>query len=222
MYKNTMRYFPLLLLCVCSLLPTACRPAKVDQVLLDRYTEAKSLYLAGELDQAEKRLRAIREEAPRFWNNTFMLGKVYFFKEEYASAESAWREVLVSNPSHIDSVKWLSRLYLLQSQAGEAEPWLEQALSLSSDDPELLLLLAKVRRASGDFATAIELLEKAGLFKDRMAEAHLELFEIYRTFGMVTKAKGELDTALSYLDPDSSLYEPLSSLRIQLEEEEKP
>ena len=199
----------------------SCSEQKISLDLLTQYAEAKTLYIKGNLDEALPQFLAIKDKAPEFSSNSFMLGKLYFFKKNYDEAEKTWVETLNRNPNHIDTSKWLSRLYLIQDKAGEAENLVTEALRNSSEDPELLILMGKIKRAQKDFSSAIEFYIKAQAFEEKLAEAYIDLAEIYRVFGLGSRAERELEKALLLLGKESSLYRSIDSILARLKEEVK-
>lgn len=197
----------------------SCAKTAAKQELLTKYSQAKTQYLQGNLSQALLGFQAVYKADPRFWNNSFMLGKVHFFKESYPEAEDLWVKLLQGNPNHLDTVKWLARLYLIRNDPDRAEPLLQQALANSSEDPELLLLMGKTQKAKRNYSYAIELYAKTAFFRQKLAEAHIDLAELYRSFGLGDKAAAELSQALALLGKESGLYLPLAAILQQLMEE---
>ncbi len=210
-----------ILLMIMLILIFSCSEQKITHELLTQYAEAKTLYIKGNLDEALPLFLAIRDKAPEFSSNSFMLGKLYFFKKNHEEAEKTWLETLEQNPKHIDTVKWLSRLYLIQNKAEEAESLVVKALKNSSEDPELLILLGKIKREQKDFSLANEFYIKAQFFKEKLAEAYIDLAEIYGKFGLAGKAEQELEKALFLLGEESSLYKSIESILAGLKEETK-
>jgi len=196
------RILPLIVL---VLLSCSCSKQKISREILEEYVEAKTLYIKGNLDQALPKFKAINNKAPRFSSNSFMLGKLHFFNKNYKEAEEIWAETLKRNPDHLDTIKWLSRLYLIRDKAGKAESLVTGALGNSSEDPELLILMGKIKRAQSKLSAAIEFYIKAQAFEEKIAEAHIDLAEIYREFGLDQKAEQELEKAVYLLGEESSL-----------------
>ena len=81
---------------------------------------------------------------------------------------------------------------VIQEKIDEARLILTEALANSSEDAELLILLAKVKRHQQDLAGAIELYLKAKAFSERLSEASIDLAEIYYYFGLEERAQQEL------------------------------
>ncbi|MBN2554001.1 MAG: tetratricopeptide repeat protein [Spirochaetales bacterium] len=184
---------------------------------LQRYIAARNLYSEQRLEEALLLLVENHGSAPRFSANSFLIGKIYYFLENHEQAERYWQHTLEFAPHHLDTGKWLARLYLQQGRIDEAEALLADALSISSEDAELLILMAKVRRGREDLSGAIELYLKSQSFSERLCEASIDLAEIYCSFGLTDRAREELQRALVLLGGDSSLGASIASALEQLE-----
>jgi tetratricopeptide (TPR) repeat protein len=174
------------------------------------YLRAKDLYLAGYWDEA---LTLLREQGGRdegFSAPQFLAGKILFLKKDHAGAEAAWRNLLVKNPHHGETRKWLARLRLLQGRAREAEDVVAPALSDDPEDVELLILVGKSRLLGGDTAGAVEYFTKAKACFERLAEAPLELADLYLRFGLRRRSIEELELAAAMLGKDSTLLRSVS------------
>jgi tetratricopeptide (TPR) repeat protein len=199
---------------LCALLLTAvsCEKPDVTEQVLSRYIEAKNYYLKGNSDDALRVFLEIREKNPDFLNNTFMIGKIYFLQEDYENAEEAFSCILRSNSYHIDARKYLARILINQFRFDKAEEQISQAMEISSEDPDLIILLADIKKQSEDFASAIELYKKAAIYEIRFAFARIELAEIYRSAGLADKTKAELEKALNMLEKDSMYFKPVNNI----------
>jgi len=155
---------------------------------------------------------------PEFCANSFLIGKIYYFDGDFDRAERYWQYTLTVNPHHLDTRKWLARLYLQLDRADEAQGVLSHGLAISSEDPELLILMAKVKRRHQDLAGAIELYLKSQAFSERLSEASIDLAEIYYSFGLTDRAEEELQKALVLLGESSSITPSLSAALEQLKQ----
>lgn len=191
---------------------SSCSAREIPREALERYLEGKKLYIQGDLDGSLELLLAVHRQVPRFSQNSCLLGKTYFFRENYDGAEAMWRETLKRNPHHTDSSKWLARLCLQQGEGEEAADLATAALENDSEDPELLILLARAEAAAGDYGAAIQLYKRVQLFEQRLAEARIDLAEIYQRFGLAEKALPELEQAARLVGPESRLQAALQSL----------
>jgi tetratricopeptide (TPR) repeat protein len=207
--------------CICSLCICSCARQSTQpytDASLQRYAAARKYYSEQRLEPALSLLLENHEQAPGFTANSFLIGKIYYFKNEHGQAEAYWRHTLETNTYHLDTRKWLARLFLEQERLQEAEAVLLDALSVSSEDPELLILLAKAKRRQGDLAGAIELYQKSQAFGERLSEASIDLAEIYYGFGLPERARQELERALGVLGESSALSPSLAAVLDQFEQ----
>ena len=206
----------LVLLLGCSRTRQSAQPT--DEKTLRLYLTAKKHYSEQRLDAALDLLLENHEQAPDFSQNSFLLGKVFYFKSDFPQAEHYWKYTLKINPCHLDTRKWLARLFLDQERTEEAGSILEDALSVSSEDPELLILMAKVKRQQEDLSGAIELYQKSQAYTERLSEASIGLAEIYYGFGLKDRAELELKKALVLLGDDSSISLAVAAILEQIEQ----
>ena len=206
--------------CLCSQLLCFCARQSAQphtEQSLQRYITARDLYCEQRLDEALRLLLENHRAAPRFSANSFLIGKICYFQNDHEQAERYWQQTLEFAPHHLDTGKWLARLYLQQGRIDEAQALVTDALSISSEDPELLILMAKVRRRQEDLPGAIELYLKSQSFSERLCEASIDLAEIYCAFGLRDRAREELQKALALLGGDSSLSASIVFALEQLE-----
>ena len=206
--------------CFCSQLVCFCAKQSAQPITeqsLHRYHAARKYYTEQHLEEALSLLLENHRDAPEFCANSCLIGKIYYFRADLTEAERFWRHTLKVNPHHLDTRKWLARLYLQQQRIDEAEGVLAEAMTISSEDPELLMLMAKVKRRNQDLAGAIELYLKSQAFSERLSEASIDLAEIYYSFGLTDRAQEELKRALVLAGENSSISQSLSAALEQLE-----
>jgi tetratricopeptide (TPR) repeat protein len=206
--------------CICLQLVCFCAKQSAQPITeqsLQRYYRARQCYCEQRLEDALDLLLKNHGSAPEFSANSFLIGKIYYFSEDLAQAEQYWRHTLKFNPHHVDTRKWLARLLLQQDRIEEAEGVLKPGLTISSEDPELLILMGKVKRRNQDLAGAIELYQKSQAFRERLSEASIDLAEIYSSFGLTDRAKEELEMALILVGEQSSIYPSVYAALEQLE-----
>jgi tetratricopeptide (TPR) repeat protein len=216
-----------LLTAACLCLQLVCFCAKqseqpVTEQSLQRYFTARKYYSEQKLDDALYLLLENHRSAPEFSANSFLIAKICYFNNDPVQAEHYWQHTLKFNPHHVDTRKWLARLFLQQERIEEAEDVLKPALAISSEDPELLILMGKVKRRNQDLAGAIELYLKSQAFRERLSEASIDLAEIYNHFGLTDRAIGELEKALILVGEQSSIFPSLSAALEQLEGNKSP
>ena len=205
---------------VCSCAKQSAQP--ITEQSLHRYCTARKCYSEQRFDDALDLLLNNFRSAPEFSANSFLIGKIYYFTKDPVQAERYWRHTLKFNSHHVDTRKWLARLLLQQGRIEEAECVLEPGLAISSEDPELLILMGKVKRRNQDLAGAVELYQKSQAFSERLSEASIDLAEIYNSFGLDDRAKEELEKALNLVGKQSSISPSLAAALEQLEANESP
>jgi tetratricopeptide (TPR) repeat protein len=194
--------------CICLQLFCTCArqsAQRYSEATLQRYLTARKYYSEQRFEGALKLLLDNHNSAPAFSANSFLIGKIYYFDSEYEQAERYWLHTLQLNPHHLDTRKWLARLYLQQDRVSEAQKILVVALENSSEDPGLLILMAKVKHRQQDLAAAIELYKKSQAFGERLSEASLDLAKIYSGFGLKDKAEQEMQRAFALLGQGSGI-----------------
>jgi tetratricopeptide (TPR) repeat protein len=207
--------------CICLQLVCSCARQSVPpytEQSLQLYQAARKHYSEQKLEEALSLLLENHRSYPQFCANSFLIGKIYYFNNDFVQAERYWRHTLAINPYHLDTRKWLARLYLQQERTEDAQGVLTQGLSVSSEDPELLILMAKVKRRNQDLSGAIELYLKSQAFAERLSEASIDLAEIYYSFGLTDRAEEELKKASVLLGENSSICLSLTAALEQLEQ----
>lgn len=156
---------------------------------------------------------------------TLLTGKIYFFRGNYEKAGAFFRSTIDSSPKKKNDFqagsKWLARALIFQESGVEAEDIIRSSLRQDPEDPELLILLGKARRLEGDLKGAIEAYIQATLFSEYLAEAYIDLADIYRIYGLEEKMRTALLRAKALLSSEHPLAKPLASLIRSLEEETK-
>jgi tetratricopeptide (TPR) repeat protein len=180
-----MRY---LLPAILLLLLSNCesRPGRTED--MESYLRARTLYLQGDLPGTRRILEAPDRGVRRLPAGRLLLGKTLYFQGEPAAAQEELAFLVKENPHHIDAAKWLARSYLELSDPESARRALVAALEVSSEDPELLVLMGRSYNAMGRTDMSIEYFLKATAFTPRFATGHLELAEVYRAAGLPEEA----------------------------------
>lgn len=176
MYRAMTYLFPVILL----LLLTNCGLGPQKDSDVESYLRARTLYIQGDLDGARRILETADRGPRRLVAGRLLLGKTLYFQGEPTAGAEVLSTVLIENPHHVDAAKWLARSYLELSDPESARRTLVAALEVSSEDPELLILMGRTHKAMGRTEVAIEYFLKATAYIPRLASAHEELAEIYR------------------------------------------
>lgn len=102
------------------------------------------------------------------------------------SAGGAVTRTAVSGP---DAERLLAEALLLDGRFSEAEPILLSALERNSEDPRLLLLLARVYRNAGRGEQAATLYRQALMYRSELGVAARELSQVYAARGAFAAAE---------------------------------
>ncbi len=100
---------------------------------------------------------------------------------------------------HIDAHLAQGKTYLAESHFGEAEHELAEVVSLSPDDPQPHVLLARAFMGEGKDQDAVRELQASLKLKDNV-EAHLSLAHVYLSMNQPETARAQAQAALQ-LDP---------------------
>lgn len=214
-----MNGLPILLLLIIPCLLPSCSPERPDRAALETYAKAKSLYLERRGDEALPLLQELDFEALPAAG--LLLGKVLFFKGAEAEAERVLGKIVEKRPDYEEARKWLARLLMLRGRPKEAEKCLAEGLALDSEDSELLALMGKARLGNKDIAGAMQYFLKAESSLERLAEAPLELADLYRGLGMREKSLVRLELALALLGRESALRRTVDAAAAELRKELK-
>lgn len=154
---------------------------------------------------------------------SLLTGKIYFFQGDYEKAESIFRSTLtgkhVKKKDFPAGRKWLARTLIFRGLGAEAESTIQISLQKDPEDPELLVLLGKARRLEGDMEGAIQAYTMAVQFSEYLAEAYIDLADIYRTYGLDDQMRSALLRAIALLGDEHPLADPLTSLSQNLNKE---
>jgi cytochrome c-type biogenesis protein CcmH/NrfG len=94
---------------------------------------------------------------------------------DYAAAEKAYREAIQASPGWGESSHWLGSALEQQGRLQDAADAFARASRLLPGDPRPIIAHGHVRRLSGQYQEAIDLLEAAIALKPHCAEADARL-----------------------------------------------
>jgi tetratricopeptide (TPR) repeat protein len=115
---------------------------------------AVSLLKSGDLDRAEKHLKAAYALTPSNADLNFLLGYLYFQKNDYAQAATYLTTATNLSPHSAQSLTLLGRTRLLQQNYPAAQSALEQAILVDSEDWLPHHLLASTYLSEKDYSKA--------------------------------------------------------------------
>jgi tetratricopeptide (TPR) repeat protein len=169
--------------------------ASPHQYLLRAYL-AKAHAMAGELEQAQEQLSgaiALAPEEPALHEEMFLLReRMGAFPEAFVEAD--W--LCARFPENLRYLYWLGLTLLRVGKLSEAQPILEQVVSLSSRSAEARQALADVYFRLQDLSKAQTLLEEAQRMDPSSAAVAIDLGRVYLGQGRAEDAERVLSGAL--------------------------
>jgi len=166
---------------------------------------------SGDPLKAADEFRAVLELDPENAAAHHNLGVTYFQLEDPSSAISEFEAALKIDPDDADTHYQLGATYLTWSLSGsadtsnellaEAVSEFERALNLREDIPEALIGIANIRIHDGQYAEAIDLLQRAIAQLPESREAHYALAQAYARSGQVERGCEVFDIFLSLSPP---------------------
>lgn len=161
-----------------------------------QYSLGVARFNAGQFEQATQPLAATLEQQPDDLSVRRMLALAWLNAEVYDQAA----QLLATDPSRAAdrSLQYAYGLALVRSgRIVEAQPIFDRLLAEHADWPELNVLLGQAAAQEGDFAAAVEHLERALELSPDVAEAQATLGNIYLRQGRLDEAGAALRTELA-------------------------
>lgn len=134
----------------------------------------------GKLDEAIKHYEKAIKLAPDFYAAQNDLGTAYLEKHDFAEAEQEFEGVMKSNPSDPDAYFNLANADLLTGNFQQGLDYVNQGLAKQPNAALGLFVQGSLYRRLGDFAHAEHSLRDALQADPTLANAHLELVNLYR------------------------------------------
>ena len=122
------------------------------------------------------------------FNEVLQNGKRDFFAGRYGEALKTWDRIETRFPFSFQIDTWRARALLLRQQTDRAYELLTPYLQVIPDHPELLLLLGKCQFERGNYAEAVELLERGAACVHGVAGIYLTRAEMYYHIGLHSRA----------------------------------
>lgn len=157
------------------------------------------------LPQAATLLRKSIELADTISEAWLAIAGVYRQLEKPEDEAAALRVFCAAQPQHPQANARLGELMLSRGQTGEALERLENAQRSGSDDPGMLIALARGYARTGRTTEAIQALEQARQRSPADIEIHTRLIELYQSAGDTTKVIEGLKHLLEIKRDNSTL-----------------
>jgi tetratricopeptide (TPR) repeat protein len=150
----------------------------------------------GDDKKAMEAYRAAIALKPSVPNLHYSLGHLLWKNLQTAEARAEFETELALNPRHLGALHDLGDTYLLEHQPEKAVPYLNRALAIDAEDPDLhrdlgtgYTELHDYRKAEAEFKIAV-----AG---DHDGSVHYKLGRVYQALGEKDKADREFDISTS-------------------------
>lgn len=115
----------------------------------------------GMYSEAEAALTQVVKAVPQFPPVYFELGVCYQRLDQPEKALAAYQKNVELDPANVDSAYNAGLILFGLSKVDEAKVYFAKALALRPNDPEILDMLGRCAINAGEFAKAVEFLEKA-------------------------------------------------------------
>ena len=135
----------------------------------------------------------------------FMQAEEFKKREDMASAENKYIEIIGLDSKNFKAFKELGRLYFEKKQYEEAKQTFEHVLKLKEDDEDIHENLAQIAREKGDLNEARDEYLKSINLNKRNAQTHFSLACVYKAIVKFPEAINSLKKALK-IEPANPKY----------------
>jgi len=186
---------------------------------------AVSLLKSGDLNNAEKRLKRAYASAPSNADLNFLLGYLYFQKNDYAQAGTYLGTAASLNPHSAQTLTLLGRTKLALQNYPEAQSTLEQAILVDPEDWLPHNLLADTYLHRNEFSKArdeaqIAVAKSARYGKSASGAAQLTRGQALIGLGQKSEGIQALQVFLKESPPEN-MIEPVHKLITKVQESDK-
>jgi tetratricopeptide (TPR) repeat protein len=150
----------------------------------------------NKLDDARKHYEKALKIAPNFYPARNDLGTVYLQKREFAGAQEQFQQVVLENPNDPSAYFNLANVHLLIQDYDGGLAFVNQGLSKMPNAPNGLFIEGALYRHIGKYPEAERCLRDAIKGDPTLANAHLELANLYREEQDRSAMVAELQTFL--------------------------
>jgi predicted TPR repeat methyltransferase len=167
-------------------------------------TLAVSLHKSGQLDEAERRYRAVLRRQPDNPDALHFLGLLLHQRGDTAAGTDSVRRATLAAPGYADAFNNLGNLLKLAGQFDDAETAYRQALRLRPTDANAHSNLGVVLRVRGRLTESEAALRQAVAIDGRHVPAYTNLGHVLKRTGRVKEAIACYRAAIA-LDPDNPM-----------------
>lgn len=126
-----------------------------------RYEEGYNLVFQGKADEGLKKLLAIEEEHPDWWNLLFIISLAYKSLGEIGEAKKCLEKILIIRPTQVDTLVEMALCLAEEGNLEGAISYLSKAAKIRKDDPEILCNLGMAYLNNGNLDDAKYYIERA-------------------------------------------------------------
>ena len=126
-----------------------------------RYEEGYNLVFQGKADEGLKKLLAIEEEHPDWWNLLFIISLAYKSLGEIGEAKKYLEKILIIRPTQVDTLVEMALCLAEEGNLEGAISYLSKAAKIRKDDPEILCNLGMAYLNNGNLDDAKYYIERA-------------------------------------------------------------
>jgi choline-sulfatase len=163
----------------------------------DGVTLGDNLRFAGRLDESLAMLARTVGENPRFAQPWLSIAEIHIKRKNNAEAKAAYERVLALVPDHIEALRGLGDLALLEEKLDAATSRYEQILSVDPADAGAMTKLGVVRMRMGRASEGVALFRKAVEHEPKNAEALLYLAGALASGGSPAEALPYFERAIA-------------------------
>ena len=186
----------------------SCAPGMTSRQV-EVYTNAKKLYLSGDLVKALEAVSAENFTAKRGHQALLLKAKILFLRGDTDTPETILTGLIDEHPEYTEARIWLARTLLARGDPAAAESALTRAMEFNPDDPRILSLMGNTREILKDYRQATEYYSCAALYADDLARTEISLAQIYYRFGQRDQALTHIRRAQTLVSENSVLLRPL-------------
>ena len=152
--------------------------------------------LAGDLNAAERNLRAAAGLAPDFDKGINNLGVVYLRLGDTARAIELYRRGLENHVDNVPLMTNLTRAYQKEGKLEEAAKLLDRLEEVDQANPFFYVYRGDQALAKQDFETALRYMRQAFRADPELPEVHVGLVRVYLALGKFKEARHHVERAL--------------------------
>ena len=143
----------------------------------------------GNLTKAASLFQGLLQKHPRDPVLIYALGTVYYLQGNYPHAESAFKQSLEEQPDQVAAPYYLSLTYSHLGQNDEAEALLRSLVKSRPQYAPAYVKLGSILMTEHHYGEAEECLERAVALDSGSAQAHYQLYQLFRLLGKQSEAQ---------------------------------